>query len=337
VGRRQALACSLLTGIIEFFLEIGKHLQQYVILAMKIMSVEPMKIMRIEVINNDSKKLVDSLLQAMAKSNCLRIAVAFVSTGGISLLEKGLQDCMKRNCYIEFILGIDLYVTDSKALQNLYQLSEANQNVKLFCYRGSNSEGNSEAIYHPKLYIADQTSVVTTIIGSSNLTEGGLKSNVEFNVLIESESDSDIVSNIQKLYFKIKFSDRCFKPDDDFIRLYSEIYSAKEDQKKIIKKEENFRKLSLKIAEKMSSLPHPSRTSKDLFGWQRLVFEKLPHGEFKTSDLYKFEEEFRKNYPKNRHIKDKIRQVLQQLEDLGLIKHLEEGTWIREETEEDKH
>jgi HKD family nuclease len=329
VGRREALACYLLAGIIEFFLEIGKHLQQYVILAMKIM--------RIEIINNDSKKLVESLLQAMAKSNRLRIAVAFVSTGGISLLEQGLQDCIKRNCYIEFILGIDLYVTDSKALQNLYQLSKANQNVKLYCYRGPNSEGNSEAIYHPKLYIADQTSVVITIIGSSNLTEGGLRSNVEFNVLIESESDSDIVSNIHELYLRIKFSNRCFKPDDEFIQLYSEIYSVKEDQKKIIKKEEHFRKLSLEIAKKISSLPHPSPTSEDLDGWQRLVFEKLPPGEFKTSDLYKFEEEFRNHYPRNRHIKEKIRQVLQQLRDLGLIKHLEKETWIRKETEEDKH
>jgi len=298
---------------------------------------EAMKIMRIEIINNNSKKLVDSLLQAMEKSNCLRIAVAFVSTGGISLLEKGLQDSIKRNCYIEFILGIDLYITDSKALQNLYQLSKANQNVKLYCYSGSNSEGNSEAIYHPKLYIADQTSVVTTIIGSSNLTEGGLRSNVELNVLIESESDSDIVSKIHKLYFRIKFSNRCFKPDEDFIQLYSEIYSAKEDQKKTIKKEEHFRKLNLGISKKISSLPHPSRTSKDLFGWQRLVFEKLPHGKFKTSDLYKFEEEFRSHYPMNRHIRDKIRQVLQQLRDLGLVKYLEEETWIREETEEDKH
>jgi hypothetical protein len=68
-----------------------------------------------------------------------------------------------------------------------------------------------------------------------------------------------------------------------------------------------------------------------------LVFEKLPHGEFKTRDLYEFEEEFRIHYPRNRHIKYKIRQVLQQLKDLGLIKHLKEETWIREETEEDKH
>jgi len=296
-----------------------------------------MKVMRIEIVNNGSKKLAESLLQAMAKCNRLRIAVAFASTGGISLIEQGLQDCIKRNCYIEFIVGIDLYATDSKALQNLYQLSKANQNVKLYCYRGSNSEGNSEAIYHPKLYIADQTSVVATIIGSSNLTEGGLRSNVEFNVLIESESDSGIISKIHELYLGIKFSDRCFRPDDEFIQLYNEIYSAKEGHKKVIEKEENLRKLSIGIAKKISSLPHPSPTSEDLYGWQKLVFEKLPAGEFKTSDLYKFEEEFRSHYPRNRHIRAKIRQVLQQLRDLGLIKHLEKETWIREETEEDKH
>jgi HKD family nuclease len=293
--------------------------------------------MKIEIIDNFSKKVIDSLLQAMAKSNDLRIAVAFASTGGISLLEQGLQDYINRkDRYIEFVLGIDSYVTDSKALQDLYQLTKASPNIKLYCYRGSNSESNSEGIYHPKLYIANQSSVVTTIIGSSNLTEGGLKSNVELNVLIESKSDSDIASDIYALYYRMKFSNRCFEPDDEFLQLYDKICSAKKDQEKILRGE-HFRKLSLKIAEKISSMPPLSPTSKDLFGWQRLVFEKLPPGEFKTSDLYKFEEEFRRHYPRNRYIKAKIRQVLQQLRDLGLVKHSGKETWIREEMEEDKH
>jgi HKD family nuclease len=289
--------------------------------------------MKIEIIDNVSKKLMEKLLLAMVKSNDFRIAAAFVSTGGISLLEQGLQDCIKRNCYIEFVLGIDLTVTDPKALWALYQLSKANQNVKLYCYSSSNSEG----IYHPKLYVANQLFVVTAIIGSSNLTEGGLRSNVEVNVLIESEPDLDIVSNIYALYNRVKFSNRCFEPDDEFLQLYHEIYSAKKGHEKILSRKNYFRKLSLKITEKISSLHYLSPTSKDLFGWQRLVFEKLPAGPFKTSYLYKFEEEFRRCYPRNRYIKAKIRQVLQQLRDLGLVKHLGKETWIREEMKEDQH
>jgi len=200
--------------------------------------------MKIEIIDNFSKKVIESLLQAMAKSNDLRIAVAFASTGGISLLEQGLQDYINRkDSYIEFVLGIDSDVTDSKALQDLYQLSKAKPNVKLYCYRSSNSESNSEGIYHPKLYIANQSSIVTTIIGSSNLTEGGLKSNVELNVLIESKSDSGIASAIYALYYRMKFSNRCFEPDDEFLQLYDKIHSAKKDQEKKFLGENTLRSL----------------------------------------------------------------------------------------------
>jgi HKD family nuclease len=53
--------------------------------------------MNVKLVDNMSIKLVDELLRVIAKSNDFRTAVAFVSTGGFSLLEPVLRECLKRN------------------------------------------------------------------------------------------------------------------------------------------------------------------------------------------------------------------------------------------------
>jgi HKD family nuclease len=107
----------------------------------------------------------------------------------------------KKKQPIEFLVRLDLTTTDPEALWTLFQMSEANANISLYCYGKLNMGG----IYHPKLYIANQDSTTTIIIGSSNLTEGGLKANVEVNVLIEAGVGEELVSDIYSVYNKLKF------------------------------------------------------------------------------------------------------------------------------------
>jgi type II restriction enzyme len=52
-----------------------------------------------------------------------------------------------------------------------------------------------------------------------------------------------------------------------------------------------------------------------------------PSGEFTTADAYAFTRELEKLHPDNRHVKDKIRQQLQVLRDLGLLQHVGRGVW----------
>jgi len=48
---------------------------------------------------------------------------------------------------------------------------------------------------------------------------------------------------------------------------------------------------------------------------------------FTLNDINKFENHLKKIYPSNKHIKDKIRQQLQLLRDLGLIEFLGSGKY----------
>ena len=53
--------------------------------------------------------------------------------------------------------------------------------------------------------------------------------------------------------------------------------------------------------------------------------EKLGKREFTLDDVYVFENELSKLHPKNKHIKDKIRQQLQVLRDKGYLDFVSRG------------
>jgi type II restriction enzyme len=53
----------------------------------------------------------------------------------------------------------------------------------------------------------------------------------------------------------------------------------------------------------------------------------VPTNTFTTSDVYAFERELEQLHPDNRHVRDKIRQQLQVLRDLGLLLRIGRGEW----------
>jgi hypothetical protein len=70
----------------------------------------------------------------------------------------------------------------------------------------------------------------------------------------------------------------------------------------------------------------------DQRGWTLDVLrcvEKLGAIEFTNEKAYEFERHLSALHPGNRHVRDKIRQQLQVLRDLGFLEHVEKGRWRR--------
>jgi hypothetical protein len=125
----------------------------------------------------------------------------------------------------------------------------------------------------------------------------------------------------------LKFQKGRFVPDLDYINEYEKVYRVvRKSGRDVLRERKVVRKVKeLKEREKELSRPEPTAT--ELFGWQKIVYEKLPTGIFKTRDIYNFKDEFFSFYPENRNVEAKIRQILQQLRDIGLIRHLGIGKW----------
>ncbi|MCX7681884.1 MAG: phospholipase D-like domain-containing protein [Anaerolineae bacterium] len=284
--------------------------------------------MEIELVDNQSRKLCDAIEPVIAQSAESRIAVAYVSIRGLKMLEPAFHQCLERGGYLEFLVGLDPSATDPQALWTLYQLSRDKSRVALYCL----AELDPPAVYHPKLYLFKERDTATILLGSSNLTEGGLKNNIEVNVLIRAGIDEEIVSDSYAVYNSLKFHPGRIQPDEEFLGLYEEMCSVRRKYEQSLPANTRIHQLRSRFYEKVASLHRPVPTERDLWGWQKLVYTRLPEGQFRTSDIYRFEEEFKKYYPGNKHIRAKIRQVLQQLRNLGLIQHTAKGTWVKRDS-----
>ncbi len=279
--------------------------------------------MKVQVIDNVSHKLASVLPPAIEQASDIRMAVAFMSRSGLRLLDASVQAALQAGASLEFLVGLDMQTTEPAALQDIYNLSLANERVSLYCYSGL--EG--VPVYHPKLYLLRAGEGVTAVIGSSNLTAGGLRTNIEINVLIQGNTLDDAISDSYSSYYRLKFNLKRVAPDEEYLSLYGETCKSRKKTQEVAGKDSLYRDTARLFRQKAASLHQPVPTGRDIVGWPKLVYDILPIGPFTNDHIYQYEQAFRAMYPLNKHIRAKIRQQLQVLRDLGLIQHVEEGVW----------
>lgn len=275
--------------------------------------------------DNISRNLLDVLNSRLANARELKFAVAFAKYSGFSLIEDELKKCLQNDGKIDFLLGLDFKTTDPKVLKILYNLKSRGFNVKFFCF--SDPSTHDTPVYHPKIYLVSGVEDVLISVGSSNLTAGGLKDNMEVNAIIKASRREEIVSDIYGVYNRLKFQKDRFEPDLAYIEDYEKAYEIVRNKSIEVLKEKHTKDKIKEVQEREKTLPKPEPAETELFGWQKLVYERLPKGIFRTSHMYVHENEFRKFYPENKHITDKIRQILQQLRDLKLLRHISIDKW----------
>lgn len=159
------------------------------------------------------------------------------------------------------------------------------------------------------------------------MTEGGLVNNIEINIIIESNEKEEIISDIYDTYNKLKFHPKRVIPDQEFLDIYFDLWLIEKKSAKIKSKDRSYQELKTSFQKKVESLQRPKPSLRDLVGWPKIVYERLPEKDFSNEQIYKFEKEFQDMYPENKNIRAKIRQQLQVLRDMGLIRHLGRSHW----------
>jgi len=279
--------------------------------------------------DNITLNLSDVLNQFLPKAKQLKFAVAFIKYSGFKLIEKNINECLSKGGNIEFLVGLDFRTTEPKVLRLLKKLSSEGFPLKCYCF--SDPSFMDTPIYHPKLYILNNGKSAKIILGSSNLTAGGLKNNIEINSVITAFIEEEVVSDVYGIYERFKFQQRRFEPDLEYIEKYEEVYEKVKGRNAEIFQERKIKEIIRHLREKEKSLPNPILKKSELFGWLKLVYEKLPSETFRTGDMYQYVEEFKKIYPENRNIKAKIRQQLQYLRDMGLVKNPGRDRWEKKD------
>lgn len=118
------------------------------------------------------------------------VSVAFVNRSGTELLEKQLK---KHSAKTKAFIGIRNDITSTQGAKHLLDLG-----VSLFLV----DTGSRSVLFHPKLYLVKGASHARLVIGSANLTIGGLNNNIEAGFAIEldlkSADEKALVEDIEK-------------------------------------------------------------------------------------------------------------------------------------------
>ena len=123
-----------------------------------------------------------------------RMAVAFAKKSGVGKIEKALDTFISRGGTITAVIGIDHKGTSHQALELLLDLG-----VEVYVFH----EHGSSRTFHPKLYLLEREGLEgVALVGSNNLTYGGLCGNYELGTRIdhnlEIEDDRSLFQEMAK-------------------------------------------------------------------------------------------------------------------------------------------
>jgi HKD family nuclease len=139
---------------------------------------------------NDEDGHITALRSRLKIAERFTCMVAFAKRSGFALIERELKTRLKDGIVVVFVVGIDFYQTDPGVIETLLSLK---RHGDLTIYMGS---FDRSATFHPKLYVFETDRHVEVIVGSANLTGGGLFNNHELSVAYEG-SRSGVVRPIR--------------------------------------------------------------------------------------------------------------------------------------------
>jgi hypothetical protein len=160
----------------------------------------------------------------------LNISVAFAKNSGVLKIKDAIELFKKQGGQVNIYLGIDMKVTSYEALTNLLTISNSLSIIH-------SEQGQT---FHSKIYqfLGDKTNIA--IVGSNNLTSGGLWTNFESSILISTDNltntDTYLLDHINQYFKTISLLEglcKKIKSQEDIDLLLQHGYILKEVEEKI--------------------------------------------------------------------------------------------------------
>jgi len=177
-------------------------------------------------LDNLSGRVGDEILNCMASATRTMMAVAFVKFSGVRLIEESLVDLLDRGGDAEIIFGLDFSLTDPRALSRVMKIQASRPALTFFAFSDPYLPGR-EPSFHPKLYMFERAdSDWTAIIGSSNLSQGGLIDNVEIGVAVDGPRTDPLIADVLAFYRRVRGRESLFVPTDEYLEAYQNVRST---------------------------------------------------------------------------------------------------------------
>ena len=144
-------------------------------------------------LHNESNHLGSFLKTQLNAAQKTRITVAYLKHSGLQLIDDALVTNLKGGGSIQFLVGLGFGMTDKESLLRLLTLSKQFPRFEGKVFTGGEYD---TAEFHPKLYYFASQDRAGAIVGSSNLTKGGLETNVEALVWVSDNHESGFMKQL---------------------------------------------------------------------------------------------------------------------------------------------
>lgn len=147
---------------------------------------------------SESRRVLDSILDNLRECDEFLFSVAFITDSGVNLLKLVLSEMEKEGRHVKGRIMTSNYLsfTEPKALKALEQYQDIE--TRMFYINPNDPNG-----FHTKGYLFRFNDRYKAIIGSSNLTARALTTNNEWNSLIVSEKNGQVIQSILSEYERL--------------------------------------------------------------------------------------------------------------------------------------
>jgi superfamily II DNA or RNA helicase/HKD family nuclease len=177
------------------------------------------------IVNSQRGNLLKELKLSLEECKKFYFSVAFINFSGLQLLLDSFKELEEKGVRGRIITSTYLNFTEPKALEKIKLFN----NIELKIFIADKEKG-----FHTKAYIFENEDNYKIIIGSANITQRALKSNVEWNVMVISKKETDFVNEVLEEYNLIY--DETGFVDDVFLDKYKSFISKlrKAEHKNIV-------------------------------------------------------------------------------------------------------
>ena len=162
------------------------------------------------IVNSEKGNLLDELKSCLNECEKFYFSVAFINFSGLQLLLDSFKELEEKGVRGKILTSTYLNFTQPKALERINKFN----NIDLKIFVATNEKG-----FHTKAYIFEKKDEYKIIIGSSNITQRALKSNIEWNVKVISKKDDSFTRKVLEEYLGLWEITSIV--DDDFLDSYS--------------------------------------------------------------------------------------------------------------------
>lgn len=273
----------------------------------------------VRIIDNATRAAGDELLESLEWASDVRIATAFAKGSGVSKLLGSFERVLSRGGEIQVVYGLDFRITDPEAIDEFHRLADANPgSVKHYAYSDWGLALSHS--FHPKLYVcASSEGNAHVLLGSSNLTRGGLWDNFEVNAAIAGTLNDPAIIQARNRFDAALAHDGCFTPTPEYVDAYREL-RRKALAVPFFPEPPEELAADYQAIKRLEQQESAGNWQDAILSCARILERETNSRSFTVAEFYaRFTAELAAQFPQNHYVEAKIRQQLRALRDRNIL------------------